>query len=74
MLHHIMVKVMLFQRLGREPEAVECYSKALELNPLHYQSYYVLGKFFSNRGRYKEAIEYYNKGYRIKSRRCRHIL
>jgi tetratricopeptide (TPR) repeat protein len=42
-------------------KAIECYEKALEINPNYYASFYNMGILYSDIGNYDKAIENYQK-------------
>ena len=48
---------MLFEKEGRADEAIESYSKAIELKPDYAEAYSNLGVLLIEQGRVDEAIE-----------------
>lgn len=54
--------------LGRHAGAINCYNKALEIDPRHVYAWYNKGVSFHRLGRYAEAIECYDKAFEIDPR------
>jgi tetratricopeptide (TPR) repeat protein len=59
--------VALFN-LGKTQEAIECYDKSLEINPLHIDAWTNKGTSLEKLGKYSEAIECYDKSLEINPR------
>jgi len=51
----------VFQDQYKYDEAIDCYQKAIQLNPTFAGSYYHLGTVFDVMGQYDKAINYYKK-------------
>ena len=51
--------------LGKFQEAIECYDKAIEINPDDAEAYYNKGNTLYNLGEYQQAIECYDKAIEI---------
>ena len=49
------------ERLGRHEEALQCYNKAIELNPNYDAAWNNKGNTLENLGRREEALQCYNK-------------
>jgi len=47
-------------------EAIECWQKAIEINPDHASAYHNMGGAFENKGDYNKAIKFYQKAIEIK--------
>ena len=54
-------KGQALDNIGREEEALECYNKALEINPDDLQVLDYKSNSLTDMGRYEEALECYNK-------------
>ena len=50
---------------GRIPEAIECYTEALNLNPEYVKAHINLGAVLAREGRINEAINHYSEALRI---------
>jgi tetratricopeptide (TPR) repeat protein len=48
-------------QVGDWPRVEDAYRRAVRLNPEHYAPYYLLGVFFEQRGKHKEALPLYRK-------------
>jgi tetratricopeptide (TPR) repeat protein len=53
---------------ARRAEGMECYLKALELNPDHAQAHYRVGVLLNGNGQYKEAIRHLEAALKTDSR------
>lgn len=54
-------KGMSLQSLGRDQEALNCYDKAIEINPRYAVGWYNKGNSLDSLGRYDEAISCYDR-------------
>jgi tetratricopeptide (TPR) repeat protein len=52
--------------IGNFDEAIDCYDRALEINPYFVDALYNKGKYLSNDGNYVEAIGCYDRALKIK--------
>ena len=55
----------IFQDKKRNDEAISCYQKALEINPIDTDAYYNLGRVFQEKGQLDEAMTCYQKALQI---------
>jgi tetratricopeptide (TPR) repeat protein len=53
-------------RLGDKDKAIECYQKAIDINPNFHVAFYAMGLAFSAKGDQNKAIECYQKAIDIK--------
>ena len=51
--------------MGKYKEAIECFSRALEIDPENAEAWYNKGNTLYNMEKYKEAIECYDKVIKI---------
>jgi tetratricopeptide (TPR) repeat protein len=49
-------------------KAMECFLKAVELNPLHAQAHYRIGVLLNGNGQFKEAIRHLDKAHKLDGR------
>jgi len=56
------------ENLGKHQEAIECYDKALEINPRLAEAWNNKGLALDNLGKYEEAIDCYDKTLKINPR------
>ncbi|CAD8214280.1 unnamed protein product [Paramecium pentaurelia] len=56
---------MALRKLNKYQEAIECYSKAININPNYDKAWYNKGMALYNLNKYQEAIECYDKAITI---------
>ena len=49
------------QRMGKTPEAMDCYTKALEIEPDLAEVYARIGSLYARQKQWQQALEYYQK-------------
>ena len=49
------------QRMGKTPEAMDCYAKALEIQPDLAEVYARIGSLYARQKQWQQAVEYYQK-------------
>lgn len=54
-------KAITLRSMNQSNQAIEYFNRAIELDPTDYSYYEVLGNTFFELGKYKEAIDYYEK-------------
>ena len=57
-------------RLSKYEEAIECFDKAIELNPNNSKAYYGKGFILKNQNKYKEALEIFEKSIELDASDC----
>ena len=61
-----MIKGISYKSLGKYEEAIDCYDKAIEINPFYWNAYCNKGSILhNNMGLYQEAIDCYDKALEI---------
>ncbi len=55
-----------FQKTGRLADAVDCFTKAIALQPDLPEAHYHLGLAFSTMGNYEKAVEYFKKAVELR--------
>lgn len=58
-------KGLSLRKFGKDYEAIECYDKALQVDPNNAYAWNSKGESFRNLEKYKEAIECYDKALQI---------
>jgi tetratricopeptide (TPR) repeat protein len=58
-------KGLALDNLGKYEQAIECYDKALEIEPNYILAWYNKGNALGNLGKPEEAIECYDKALQI---------
>jgi len=53
-------------REGRDDEALNHFSKSLQINPQYHYIYYCIGTVFLKQDKFTEAVEYFNKAIRLR--------
>jgi tetratricopeptide (TPR) repeat protein len=46
-------------------KAIQCYTRAIQIEPVHSKSYYNLGVLYHQEGNYEKAIELYTRAKQI---------
>ncbi|CAG9314780.1 unnamed protein product [Blepharisma stoltei] len=59
-----------FAKLSKRDEAMECYQKAIEVDPYNADAYNCIGTLLHYKGQYETALEYYCVGDWNKSVLC----
>ena len=60
-------KGICHRRIGEGDYAINCYKKALEINPKDFETFYNMGNILSDLDRLEEAIESYNTAIKLAS-------
>ena len=56
---------ILYNQLGKPQKAINCFEKAIQINPNSANGYYSLGVIFTQLGESQKAINYYEKAIQI---------